>query len=136
MLPPSVISGRAARETRNQRIGADVERDAEAFAAGVHKLALQLFGGRERDAVHQGVKLAVTRLELLEQLRDLLVAADVALERLRIGQRRDQVIGFLLQPLVLIGDGQLRARQLHLLRDGPRDAALVGDAKHHHGAPF
>ena len=117
---------------RHQRIDADVERDAEALAAGVGELALQLFGGREGDAVYQRVEFAVARLQLLEQLRDLFVAADIALKGLRIGQRRDQVIGFLLQALVLVGDGQLRPGLLHLLRNGPGNAAFVGHAEHHH----
>ena len=116
---------------RHQRVGAGIERDAKALPTGVGEFAFQVLGGSVGDAVYQRIELAIALFQLLEELRDLFVARDVALESLRVGQLRDQVGGFLLQALVLIGDGELRPGLLHLLRNGPRDAALVGHAKHY-----
>ena len=46
-------------------------------------------------------------------------------------QVRDQIFGFLLQPLVLIRNRQPPSRFVQFLRNGPRDAALVRQAKNH-----
>ena len=56
MLPPSVMSGMAARDYGDERVDADVVRDAEAFAAGVDEFAFEIFGGREGHAVHEAVR--------------------------------------------------------------------------------
>ena len=102
----------------------------------VDEIALQVVGGSEGHAVHQRIELAVALFQLLEELRNLFVARDVALKGLRVRQRGDQVVGFLFQALVLVGDGQLRSGLLHLLRDRPGDAALVGHAKDDHRPPL
>ena len=53
---------RAAGE-RDQRVGGDVERGAEAFAGGVEEGALELGGRSERGAVHQEVEPAEFLIE-------------------------------------------------------------------------
>ena len=73
-------------------------------------------------------------LQLVEELGDLVVAGDVALEAGGVGQGGDHVVGFLLEALVLVGDGELGSGLLHVLGDGPGNAAFVGHAKDHHGA--
>ena len=73
---------------------------------------------------------SVARLQRFEQLRDFFIAGDIALKCLRARQAEDHVPGFLRQPLVLIGDRELPARRVQLLRNGPGDAALVGNAEH------
>ena len=55
----------------DERIDADVEGDAEAFAAGVDELAAQLGGGRVGDGVDQDFELAVLLLEGGEEGVDL-----------------------------------------------------------------
>ena len=73
---------------------------------------------------------------MLEQASDLGVIGNVALEALRAGQRFDQVLGLQRQPLVLVGEGQARTGRVQLLRDGPGDAALVGDSEDNRGTSF
>jgi hypothetical protein len=71
MLPPSVISGAAAADG-DERVDADVVRDAEALAAGVDELAAQSARRGEGDGVDQDVDLAVLLLERGEKGVDLL----------------------------------------------------------------
>ena len=73
-------------------------------------------------------------LQLLEEMGDLVVAGDVALKAFGARQGGDEVVGFLLKALVLVGDREAGSSLLHLLGDGPRDAALVGHSKYHNCA--
>ena len=102
----------------------------------VDEFAFQFLGGSEGHAVHQGIEFAVARFQLLEELGNFLVARDITLKGLGIRQRGNQVVGFLFQALVLVGDGQLRSGLLHLLRNRPGNAALVGYAKDCHRPPL
>jgi len=70
-------------------------------------------------------------LELIKQLGDLIVLRNVTHESRSAGQVRDQVFGLELQSFVLIGDRQSPASLLQLLRNRPRDTALVGQSKNH-----
>src|SRR6266704_2712948 len=115
----------------HKRIHADIVRDPESFAGRAQKFAFQLFCRRKCDAVHQTVQRAVAILQFLEQPRDLLVVADIAHEACGARQFGDEVLRFLLQPLVLISDRQPPARLMQLLRDGPGDAALICEAEDH-----
>jgi hypothetical protein len=44
-------------------------------------------------------------------------------------KRQDQVLGFLLQALVLIGNCELGSRLMQALRNRPGNAALIGHPK-------
>src|SRR6266446_1203961 len=122
-------SGRARHG--DERIYADVVRDAKSFARGVEELALQFLRGRESHAVHDAVQHAVSRFQFLKELGDLLVRRDVAHETRGTWQIGDQILRFLLEPLVLVGNRQPPAGLVQFLRNGPRDAALVGEAEDH-----
>ena len=75
------------------------------------------------------VQLAVAFFECGEKAVDLFVFADVAHVGFGAGEREDQIFGFLLQTLVLVGDGELHAGGVKSLGDGPGDRALVGDSE-------
>ncbi len=79
--------------------------------------------------MHQGVELAVALPELGEELGDFFVARNVAAKGLGAGEFGDQRLRVFFEPLVLVGDGELGAGLLELLRDSPGDAALVGQAE-------
>src|SRR5581483_6856665 len=128
--------GRRATGQRDQRINADVVRNAKALSRGVHKVALEFLGGRKADAVHQHVELAVTCFQLGEEALDFFVAGDVAAKRLSARKGQDEVLGFEFQALVLVRDGELRSGGVQGLRDRPRNAALVGNSEDHRGTAF
>ena len=66
----------------------------------------------------------------LEDAGDLLVLGDVARQDQGVGAKRaGQFLDVFLEPLALVGEGELRARAVPGLRDGPRDGAFVGDAE-------
>ena len=104
-------------------------RDAKAFARGVDEVSFQFVGGSVGDGVHQRVQLAVALFERGEEAVDFFVFADVAHVSFGAGQREDEILGFLLQALVLVGDGQLHAGGVQSLGDRPGDGALVGDSE-------
>src|SRR5580700_4928925 len=79
--------------------------------------------------MHQRVQLAVALFERGEETGNFFVFADVAHVAFGAGQGEDQVSGFLLQALVLVGDGELHARGVQSLSDRPGDRALVGDSE-------
>src|SRR5690242_133184 len=106
-------------------------RDAETFPRRVDEFALQFLRRRKRHTVHNAVEHAVPRLQFLEKLCNLVVEGNIAHKSRRARQIVDQVLRFLLQALILIGDGQPPTRPVQLLRNRPRDAALIGQAKNH-----
>ena len=106
-------------------------RDAEAFAAGVDELALQILGGRVGNGVHQDVDLRVLFLERREQGCDLLVVRHVALETAGAAEFVDQILGLGAHALVLVTDGQGGAGLVKFLGDAPGNRALIGQPKHH-----
>src|SRR5215469_3982396 len=105
--------------------------DTKALTTGRDKIALEFGHGSEPDTVHESIQFAVTLLELLEHTINLLVPGNITHERFGSGQRQDQVLRFHFHPLVLIGDSELRAGSVLSLGDSPRNAALVGETKHH-----
>ena len=116
---------------RDERVGADVERQPEAVARRVGEAALEILGGRERDGVDEQVEPAAERLaDLGEDARDVLVRADVALGHERRVDRLGELADALLDALALEGERELRALLGERLRDRPRDRAPVGDAEH------
>jgi len=127
---------RSRPRDRNQRVTANVMGDAEAFAAGIGEAALEVLHGRVGDAVDDAVELAVTLFEGGEELLDLGVAGDVALEALGVGESVDHVFGFPAEALVLIGDGEFCAGFLQPLGDRPGDAALIRYAEDDGGLAF
>src|SRR5271168_1786156 len=79
--------------------------------------------------MHQRMQLAVTFFEGGEEAVDFFVFADVAHEAFGSGQGEDEVSGFLLQALVLVGDGELHAGGVQSLSDGPGNRAFVSDSE-------
>ena len=69
-----------------------------------------------------------------EKALDLGVGTDVAGKNRRVGaERAGQFLDVFLQPLALVIEDELGARLMPGLRDGPGDAALVGDAENNAG---
>ena len=130
MLPPprASISGlRAARE-RDERIGADVERQPEALARGLHERVGDVVAIGERDAVDEEVEPAVLLLDAGEHRVDLGVVLHVERQHERL---RREGLGELVDVLFeapLIGEDERRARLGRRLRDRPRERPLVRDA--------
>ena len=129
MLPPPrrSISGTTAARQRDQRIGADVERDPETLARGLDERVRQLGLRRERRAVHEEIEPAELAVERGGEVRDLLVARHVARQDQRVVELRGELADVFLEPLARIGQREARARPRRRLRDRPRDRPLVGD---------
>ncbi len=130
MLPPPLLlhqRQRAARE-RDQRIGADVERQLEAVARRLDERIREVLAGRVRGAVDEEVEAAERAVDLLEHARDLRVVGDVERKHQRIGEAFGEVAHVLFEPLALVRQRDARARGRGRLRDRPRDRPLVGDA--------
>src|SRR3984957_2583004 len=108
-------------------------RATKSVAAGVDEFAFEVFGVSEGDAVDYALESAVGRFQFVESFGDLLVAGDVAHETFGAREIADEVGRFGGHALVLIGDGQLPAVGVKFLCDGPRDAALVGEAEDYGG---
>src|ERR1700677_2065142 len=75
------------------------------------------------------MQLAVPFFQRGEQARDFFIFADVAHISLGPRQRQNQILRLLLQPLVLVSDGELHTRGMKSLRDRPRDGTLVGNSE-------
>jgi hypothetical protein len=89
---------------------------------------------REGDAVEEEVDPVGPFGDLAEKALDLLVGGDVAGENRRLGaEGGGQFLDVFLQPLALVIEDQFGARLMPGLRDGPGDAALVGDAENNTG---
>src|SRR2546421_6953102 len=114
---------------RDERVGRDVERKPEAIARRVGEAPFEVLRGRERDRVHQDVEPAVEGLpHLVEDTREILVRADVALRHEPRADRLRQLADALLDPLALEREGKLRAALGEATRDRPGDRALVRNA--------
>ena len=127
--PPSSMSGRGGAGDCDERIDTDVHCDAKAFAGGVEEIAFEFVGGSVGHGVHERVQLAVPLFQGGEEAVDFIVFAYVAHVGFGAGQRENEIFGFLLQTLVLVGDGELHAGGVKSLGDGPGDRALVGDSE-------
>ncbi len=69
---------------RNQRIGADIEGDAEVFTGGLDDSVLDVWG--EANGVDEDVELSVCGFELLEDGVDVGIDGDIAAEGLGAGE--------------------------------------------------
>ena len=78
-------------------------RNAETLARGGYKLSLQFVSGSKSNAVYQNMQLAVALFELLEEPIDGGILGYVAHEPFRARQGKNQIFGFHLEALVLIG---------------------------------
>ena len=120
---------RAAGE-RHQRIRAHIVRDAEGFAARVHKLAFERVLRRKRDGMQQQVQLAKFLSDLVEHAGDVIILRHVAFHQQRVcAERAGEFLDVLLEPFALVREGELRAFAVPCLRDGPGDGAFVRDAE-------
>jgi hypothetical protein len=116
--------------TRNERVGADVQRQPEAVARRVGKAPFEIFRGRERNGVDEQVELPAECLpDLFEDTVHVVVGADVARRHEQARDRVGELADALLDAIALIGECQLRAAVGETLCDRPRDRALVGDAQ-------
>ena len=131
MLPPSVMSGCGGAGDSDERVDADLERDAEAFAAGIDELAAKIGGGGKGYGVDEDVELAVLVFERGKEGVDFAVDGDVALETGGAGKLLDEVLGFELHALVLVADGQGGSGCVEFLGDAPGDGTLVGEPEDH-----
>ena len=105
-------------------------RHAERLAAGVHELAFQRVLGRERHRMQQQMQLAELFADRLEHAGDVVVLGHVARQDERVGaERAGEFLDVFLEPLALVGEGELGACAVPRLRDGPGDGAFVGDAE-------
>ena len=105
-------------------------RDAKGLAAGVDELAFQRFLRRKGHRVQQQMQLAELLADRLEDAGDLLVLGHIAGQDQRVGaERAGQFLDVFLEAFALVGEGELRARLVPGLRDGPGDGAFVGDAE-------
>ncbi len=112
----------------DERIGADVERDAEALARRLHERTGELGLRGERSAVDEKVEAAELAIDCRCQVSDLLIARNVARQDERILERRREIAHVLFEPLARIGQRKARAGCLRRLRNGPRNGSLVGHA--------
>src|SRR4051812_993314 len=94
---------RAAAD-RDKGIATHIERDTKSFARGLREIILQLFCRRKCHAVYNGMERSIFFFQGGEKGSDLVVARDVAHERLSPWKRLDQVVCFFLQPLILVRD--------------------------------
>jgi len=61
--------------------------------------------------------------------RDILVLGNVTHEALGPRKRRDQILGFFRETLVLIGDGEVHSGGVQALGNRPGNRTLVGHSK-------
>src|SRR6266496_1873637 len=113
----------------NQRIDTYVVRYTKAFAGSAYEISLEFFCWRESHAVYQHVQFPVAFFELCEDPFNVLVFRNIAHEGFGAGKGQNQVFGFLLETLVLVGDRQLSARLMQSLSDRPGNASFVGDSE-------
>src|SRR5438094_2651875 len=131
---------RAAAARLHQRLGQaragdegvsrDVERQPETVARRVGEAALKILGGGERDRVHEQVEATVEPLaNLAEDALEVPVGADIALGDERRAHGLGELANVLLDPLSLVGEGELGTSLREPARDRPRDRAAVCDAE-------
>ncbi len=113
---------------RDQRVRADVEREAIVVASRVGEAPGQVVRLRERDRVGHEVKPADALDQLGERPVDALVARDVALDADVRADRGRELAHGRLDALALVGERDLRALLGQTARDRPGQRALVRDA--------
>jgi hypothetical protein len=118
--------GRAALA---QAVAGDIVRDREVLAGEVVQvLALQRFARRETHRVHEDVETVPVPAQFGEQSVDLCVLGDVARQHDVRAEGVGRLVDAILQPLVLISEGELSAFAMHCVGNAPGDRALAGDA--------
>ena len=132
MLPPPLLlhqRQRAARE-RDQRIGADVERQLEAVARRLVRRdwTVRRGGAYAAPWTTKSRPPNASGRSRSKTLRDLRVVGDVERKDQRIGEAGGQLADVFFEPFALIGQRDARARGRGRLRDRPGDRSLVGDA--------
>src|SRR5439155_13577578 len=95
----------------DERVRADVERDAEALARRLDEWLVQRVRRRERRAVHEKIEAAELTIERSAQRRNLFVARDVAWQDQRVLEALRQLADVLLEPRARIGQRKARARR-------------------------
>ena len=127
--PPFFMSGSAAFVTRDEGVGADVQGNAEAFAAGLVKGLAQLVAARVGNRMDDEVEAAPLLLDLLERHFDLGVLGDVAAQDQlgleAFGERPDPF----LEDLVEVRERDRGPFLVQLLRDAPGDALVIRHAE-------
>jgi hypothetical protein len=113
----------------DKRVDTDVVGDAEVFTGGEEEVVFDGVGGGEGDRVDDDVEGAVDLFQGGEESVDLGVGADVALIGFGVLEFGDEGVGFFLEALVLVADGEGGAGFGELLGYAPGDAALVGEAE-------
>src|SRR5439155_1164218 len=114
----------------DEGVSRDVERQPETVARRVGEAALKILGGGERDRVHEQVEATVERLaNLAEDALEVPVGADIALGDERRAHGLGELANVLLDPLSLVGEGELGTSLREPARDRPRDRAAVCDAE-------
>ena len=104
-------------------------RDAESFAAEpVEKFAIQRFAGRESDRMHQTVQAIPVLPQVDEQLLDIVIAADIALEDQFAAKLLCHFLNTPKHPLALVGKSQFGAFTIHGLRDAIGNRAVADHA--------
>jgi hypothetical protein len=130
MLPPSVMSGRAACASATSEIGAHVVGDAKRLAAGVHKFSFERGLGRERHRVQEQIQPAEFFADGFEDAGDFLVLRHVARQDERVrAKRAGEFLDVFLHAVALVREREFRALARPRLRDGPGNGALVGDTE-------
>ena len=121
---------------RDQRVRADVEREAVVVASRVGEAPGQVVGLRERDRVSHQVEPADALDQLGEGPVDALVAGDVALDADVGADGRCELAHGRLDALALIGERDLCALLGQPARDRPGQRALVRDARDERDLPL
>src|SRR3982074_3372537 len=77
--------------------------------------------------MNQRMQLAVALFQRGEEAVKVFVFGNIAHVSFGAGKGQDEILRFLLQPLILVGDGQLNAGGVQSLGNRPGDGALVRD---------
>ncbi len=124
--------GGGAAGEGDERVDADVVGDVEVFAGGEEEVVVHGGGGGEGDGVDEGVDFAEVLFDLGEDVVDLVVFGDVALEGLGgagLAEIFEELLGLFAEAFGLVAEDQGGSGFGEFLRDAVRDGALVGEAE-------
>ncbi len=97
------------------------------ISGAADEISLKLVGGGVSDRMDQRMQLAVALLQRGEETVNVFIFRNITHVRFGAGKGQDEIFCFLLQPLILVGDGQLNAGGVQSLGNRPGDGALVRD---------
>ena len=104
-------------------------REREALAReAVEELALQRLARREADRMHEDVEAVPAPPEFGEHRFDLRVAGHVQRQHDVGTELARRLVDAVLEPVVLVREGEAGAFAVHRLGDAPGDRAMAGDA--------